>query len=159
MEVPKTTTSTTYAVSRSRGKRQGESPYLSRLREKRKSAGKARSSDDSESEEEIEPDAVILHKLFSRKVVLRPNNTVVKSGKRIPIGEAKALEIAVNAGLPAPKVHKTDTAPDGQNHIYMDYIQGQTLEVLWADMSIDQKTDIAQQLRGLLETMRSVDRL
>lgn len=94
--------------------------------------------------------------MFNRKVILRPNNTVVKSGKRIPIGEAKALEIAVNAGIPAPNVHKIDAAPDGQNHIHMDYIQGQNLDVLWADMSIDQKTDIAQQLGGLLETMRSV---
>ncbi|KAI0409918.1 kinase-like domain-containing protein [Xylaria palmicola] len=156
MEVPKTTTLTTYAVSRSRGRRQGESLYLSKLREKRKLAGQARSSDDSESEEEIEPDAVILHKMFNRKVILRPNNTVVKSGKRIPIGEAKALEIAVNAGVPAPHVHKIDAAPDGQNHLHMSYIRGQSLETLWVDMSIDQKTDIAQQLRGLLETMRSV---
>ncbi|KAI0183058.1 kinase-like domain-containing protein [Xylaria flabelliformis] len=157
MEVPKTTTSsTTYAVSRSRGKQQGESLYLSKVREKRKAAGRARSSDDSESEEEIEPDAVILHKLFNRKVILRPDNTVVKSGKRIPIGEAKALEVAFNAGLPAPKVHKTDVAPDGENHIHMDYIQGQTLEVLWGDMSIEQKTDMARQLRGIVETMRSV---
>ncbi|KAI8630891.1 kinase-like domain-containing protein [Xylariaceae sp. FL1651] len=154
MEVSKTTTSTTYAVSRSRGKRQDESRYLSKLRQMKKST--MRSSDESESEEDMEPGAVILHKLFNRKVTLRPSNTVVKSRKRVPIGDAKAQEIAVNAGIPAPSVHKIDTARDGQNHIHMDYIQGQKLEALWPDMSIDQKTDIAGQPRELLKTMRSV---
>lgn len=48
-------TSAPYTVSRSRGKQPGESRYTSRLREMRKAKGQARSSDESESEDEMEP--------------------------------------------------------------------------------------------------------
>ena len=48
-------TSAAYVVSRSRGKQPGESLYNVRLREMRKAKGQATSSDESESEDEIEP--------------------------------------------------------------------------------------------------------
>lgn len=44
-----------HAVSRSRGKRPGESLYRVKLRERRIANGQARSSDESESDEEHEP--------------------------------------------------------------------------------------------------------
>lgn len=113
-------TSAAYAVSRSRGKQPGESLYHTKLREMRKAKGQAKSSDESESEDEIEPGkfvqgsdrlfcslmgyligAVVLHKMFKRKVVLHPDSTVVKSGQRIAIGEAEALRVAAQAGIPA----------------------------------------------------------
>lgn len=55
METPQTSISATYTTSRSRGKQSGESHYSARLREMRKAKGQARSSDESESEDEIEP--------------------------------------------------------------------------------------------------------
>lgn len=94
--------------------------------------------------------------MFNRKVVLHPDNTVVKSGKRIAMGEAEALRVAVHAGVPAPCVHDMHTTSDGQGRIRMDYVQGQPLDTLWPDMSVDQKKDIARQLREMVEKMRSV---
>jgi hypothetical protein len=67
--------------------------------------------------------AKILHKMFNRKVVLHSDGTVVKSGKRIAVGEAEALKVAALAGIPAPRVLEADTTPDGQ-YIRMSYIRG-----------------------------------
>lgn len=100
--------------------------------------------------------AVVLYKMFNRKVVLHPDNTVVKSGKRIAMGEADALRVAALAGIPVPAIHDTHTTPDGQVQIRMGYVQGQSLDTLWPEMSVDQKTDIARQLRVIVDKMRSV---
>ncbi|KAJ4312665.1 hypothetical protein N0V84_009809 [Fusarium piperis] len=94
--------------------------------------------------------------MFNRKVILYPDNTVVKSGKRVAKGEADALRVAADAGIPAPYVHAVHSTPDGQGHIRMGYIQGQQLDKLWPDMSTEQKKDIAHQLREMVERMRSV---
>ncbi|KAM0229030.1 hypothetical protein ACHAPO_010309 [Fusarium lateritium] len=99
----------TYAVSRSRGKQPGEPALKAKMRERRKAKGQARSSDESEPEDEIEPGSVILHQLFNRKVILQADKTVVKVGKRIPLGEAEVLKVAVNAGIPGPSVRHTCT--------------------------------------------------
>ena len=55
MEASQTSTPTTYAVSRSRGKQPGESRVTAIFRKKRKEKGLARESDESEPEEEMEP--------------------------------------------------------------------------------------------------------
>ncbi|KAG5757547.1 hypothetical protein H9Q72_014311 [Fusarium xylarioides] len=156
MEDPQTPTSATYTVSRSRGKQPGESLYNAKLRKMRKAKGQTRSSDESESEDEIEPGAVVLHKMFNRKVILHADKTVIKSGKRIALGEAEALKVAAQTGIPAPCLRDVHTTPDGQGHIRMDYIQGQPLDKLWPDMSVQQKKDITQQLREVVEKMRSL---
>ncbi|KAH8675139.1 kinase-like domain-containing protein [Ilyonectria robusta] len=156
MSDSQTPTPAPFAVSRSRGKQPDESLYTKKLREKRKAKGQAQSSDESGSEDELEPGAVVLHKMFNRRVVLHPDNTVVKSGKRIAIGEAEALKVAALAGVPAPCVHDAHAAPNGQVHIRMSYIQGQSLDTLWPEMSTEQKKDIARQLRVMIEKMRSV---
>ncbi|GAB0139162.1 hypothetical protein EsDP_00007375 [Epichloe bromicola] len=156
MEDSQTPNSATYTMSRSRGKHPGESLYNAKLREMRKAKGQARSSDESESEDEIEPGATVLHKMFNRRVVLHSDKTVVKSGKRVVPGEAEALKVAVRVGVPAPRVHNVHTTSDGQTRISMDYIQGQPLDKLWPDMSVDQKKSIARQLREVVEKMRSV---
>ncbi|KAL3959469.1 hypothetical protein PCL_08917 [Purpureocillium lilacinum] len=166
--------STRYRVSRSRGKQPGESLYISKLRARRKDKGMARSSDESESDEELEQGwshlkhvqaasfstdrigAIVLHQLFNRKVVLYPDNTVVKSGKRIAIGEADALKVAEAAGIPAPAVHDAHTDSDGVKHIRMSYIEGETLDKLWPDLPAEKKSGVARQLRVILEEMRSV---
>ncbi|QUC16612.1 uncharacterized protein UV8b_00853 [Ustilaginoidea virens] len=156
MESENLSTSATYAVSRSRGKQPGESLYSAALRERRKARGQAKSSDESESEDEVEPGAVILHKLFNRRVVLQPDNTVIKSGRRIAVGEAEALKVASRAGIPAPSVHDVHTASNGESRIRMDYIEGQSLDKLWPDMCAAQRKDLARQLREIVEKMRSV---
>lgn len=97
-----------------------------------------------------------MHKMFNRKVVLHPDNTVVKSRKRIASGEAEALRVAAHAGIPAPYVHDVHETPDGQVQIRMDYIQGQPLDELWPTMLAEQKEDIARQLREIVRKMRTV---
>lgn len=94
--------------------------------------------------------------MFNRKVVLHADNTIVKSGKRVAIGEAEALKVANHAGIPSPTVFNASTTSDGQGHISMEYIQGQPLDKLWPDMSVDQKKHITRQLREIVEKMRSV---
>ena len=98
----------------------------------------------------------VLHKLFARRVTLHPDNTVVKSGKRVVLEEAEALRIAKQANLPVPHVYSAEKAPDGKVQIRMDHVKGQTLTTVWPDMSADQKKDIVRQLRGILDTMRSI---
>jgi aminoglycoside phosphotransferase (APT) family kinase protein len=98
---------------------------------------------------------IILHKLFNRKVVLHSDDTVVKSGKRIAIGEAEALKVAALAGIPAPRFLEAKTSPDGRS-IRMSYVHGESLDTLWPSMTVDQKKDIASQLRIIIEQMRSV---
>jgi aminoglycoside phosphotransferase (APT) family kinase protein len=97
----------------------------------------------------------VLHKMFHRRVVLHPDGTVVKSGKRIAVGEAEALRVAAQAGIPAPRVLGTESTPDGQS-IRMSHIPGQTLDTLWPSMTVDQKRDMAQQLGVIVQQMRSV---
>lgn len=98
---------------------------------------------------------MVLHKIFHRKVVLHSDHTVVKSGKCIAVGEAKAPRVAAQAGVPVPCVHDAQTTFDGESRISMDYIQGKPLDELWLDMSPEQK-DIARQLREMIEKIRSI---
>ncbi|KAH7125838.1 hypothetical protein EDB81DRAFT_910482 [Dactylonectria macrodidyma] len=139
------------------GKQTDESLLCAKLRERRKAKGQVRSSDELESEDEIGPGCVVLHKTYNRKIILHPDNTVVKSGKHLAVGEAEALKAAAKAGVPAPHVRDVYTTPDGQGHIRMDYIQGQSLDALWLHMSAEEKKDVTQQLRLVVEKMRSVD--
>lgn len=92
--------------------------------------------------------AVVLHKLFARKVVQYPDNTVVKSRKRIVLGEAEALKVATQARVPVPRVHAVDATRDGTGYIRMDYVHGETLEDTWSSMSAEERRDVARQLRG-----------
>ncbi|CAH0025933.1 unnamed protein product [Clonostachys rhizophaga] len=93
--------------------------------------------------------------MFHRKVVLHPDDTVVKFGKRIAIGEAEALKVAALAGIPTPLFLEVNTTPEGQS-IRMSYVHGESLDTLWPSMTVDQKKDIARQLRVIVEQMRSV---
>ena len=100
---------------------------------------------------------MVLHKLFARKVVQYPDDTVVKSGKRIVLGEAEALKVAARAGVPVPRVHDVHTTRDGTGYIRMDYVHGETLEAVWPSMSAEERKDVARQLRGIVQTMRSAN--
>ncbi|KAL7926961.1 kinase-like domain-containing protein [Trichoderma austrokoningii] len=145
-----------YAVSHSRGRQKDESVFTRKMREKRAAMGRARSSDEYDSDDSLEQGALILHKLFRRKVVLQPDGTVIKSGKRIPAGEVEALRQAASAGLPAPCLHEVHVAADGETRIRMGYVEGQSLDKLWADLSSQEKKDITQQLGKIVDQMRAV---
>jgi aminoglycoside phosphotransferase (APT) family kinase protein len=53
-------------------------------------------------------------------------------------------------------VHSVETTPDGKNHITMDYIRGKPLSQVWKNLSADEKSGIARQLREFLVAMRAV---
>ncbi|CAG7565866.1 unnamed protein product [Fusarium equiseti] len=55
--------------------------------------------------------------MFNRRVVLHADQTVVKSGKCVALGEAEALKVVAHAGLPAPRVRDVYVTPDGQSCI------------------------------------------
>ncbi|KAI5455757.1 kinase-like domain-containing protein [Mariannaea sp. PMI_226] len=126
-----------------------------RLKQVRKQRGQARSSDEDELDE-LDEDTLLLHKLFGREVTLSPDKIVTKSGKRINLQEVNALQVARKAQLPVPCVYNTETTQDGTKHLKMEYIEGETLNKIWPNMSTNEKKDIAQQLRTLLEIMQSI---
>ncbi|KAL0935974.1 uncharacterized protein CTRU02_208189 [Colletotrichum truncatum] len=131
--------------------------FAQRLKKKKKEKGlPVSSSDEDEPMEELGEGVTILSKMPIRMVTLHPGNIVKKSGKQIYLEEADALRVAAEAKLPVPHIHGTETTPDGKKHIYMNYIEGDLLSDVWPGLSIDSKNDIAQQLRAILVTMRSI---
>ncbi|KAK5175653.1 uncharacterized protein LTR77_000792 [Saxophila tyrrhenica] len=89
------------------------------------------------------------------RVVVQPNNRVLKYGCRVNIGEAHALKFGRELQMPVPVVHETRSLREGGIEICMDFIPGQPLEDIWPTMSAEQKTSIALQLRQIVTTMRS----
>ncbi|KFY11037.1 hypothetical protein V492_04717 [Pseudogymnoascus sp. VKM F-4246] len=99
----------------------------------------------------------VIHDFVECQITLYPDDTVVKSGKRIHLDEKDALDLAIGLNIPAPKVHDASIAADGIVSIRMDYIEGETLEVLWPNMVEKDRQDICRQLRAIITTMQSVE--
>jgi aminoglycoside phosphotransferase (APT) family kinase protein len=86
-----------------------------------------------------------------------PDNTVVKKGRRVKLDEHSALELAAQLLLPVPHVYEAKKDPiDGENSIRMDFMPGERLDLVWPNMTADEKDGICRQLREILNTMRSV---
>lgn len=99
-----------------------------------------------------------IHELGSRVLKRYPDNTVVKSGAKILKDEGDAMILAAELDLPAPRLvdfNGTRQTVEGFGGFRMTYIEGQTLEEVWQDMLQDQKLDICQQLREIIEKMRT----
>lgn len=164
--------SATYAVSRTRGKQAGEFLLSTKLRDRRTVKGQARSSEESESEDEIGPGLSLQYipgqpSLLNCLSRLRGSAQVVQLQSRLPSrqycgqlwemysygrsGGAQSRQL----GWP-PSCSCLRTTPDGQGRIRMGYIQGQRPDALWPDMSAEHKKDVARQLRARPERMRSV---
>ncbi|TQV90391.1 Protein kinase-like domain [Cordyceps javanica] len=124
--------------------------------QKGKPSADTESSDEGEVEDDIEPGAIFLCKSVMRKVLLRPDKTVVKSGPFISLGEAEALKVAPGAGLPVPSLYGVSST-NGTVEIRMSYIQGQTLEELWPSMSGEQRKNVAGQLHEIVKRMRELE--
>ncbi|OBT89384.1 hypothetical protein VE02_01412 [Pseudogymnoascus sp. 03VT05] len=97
----------------------------------------------------------LLHDFYGCSVTLHPDDTVVKSGKKVHLDEKHALDLAAELNIPAPRVHEASTASDEVVSIRMDYIEGESLEVLWPSMPEEDRLDICKQLRDILTTMQS----
>ncbi|KAF1918234.1 kinase-like domain-containing protein [Ampelomyces quisqualis] len=102
-------------------------------------------------------DGIILHRTSECRILLYPDLTVVKIGRRVTPDEPAALELAAELGLPVPQVHKAGTGSvDGEAYIRMDYVQGERLDSVWPSMTEEEKVGICGQLRGILTNMRSL---
>lgn len=75
-----------------------------------------------------------------------------KSGPRVRDEEFEALKHARHLGLPVPTAH--EYSPDTRT-IWMDFVEGETLESIWPDLSEDDKKSIARQLRDFISLMRA----
>ncbi|ATY58577.1 kinase-like domain [Cordyceps militaris] len=105
----------------------------------------------------LAPGTVLIHESPMRRVVLEPNNTVVKAGRHLVLAEADAIKVASDAGLPVPRLHSVSTNEHRVVEIRMDYIPGQSLDKLWPTMSADEKKSVASQLREIIEQMRAME--
>lgn len=81
----------------------------------------------------------------------------MKSGNKVNLDEKHALDLAAELNIPAPKVYEASTASDGAVSIRMDYIEGESLEVLWPSMSEEDRQAICKQLRDIIIAMQSVE--
>ncbi|OAQ68345.1 tyrosine-protein kinase, active site protein [Pochonia chlamydosporia 170] len=100
--------------------------------------------------------SILLYSTSDRNVTLRPDKTVIKSGKTISLEEAEALQVAAQAGLLVPRILTTDSQPGGINVLQMSHVDGQPLSEVWSTMTPRQKRCIALQLREILTNMRSL---
>lgn len=66
--------------------------------------------------------------------------------------EFEALKHARHLGLPVPTAF--EYSPDTRT-IWMEFVEGETLESTWPDLSEDDKKSIAQQLGHLISLMRA----
>ena len=82
----------------------------------------------------------------------QPDGRMEKYGPRVRTGELEALKHAQSLGVPVPIA--LDYIPERQT-IYMEYVEGDCLESVWASMSEDEKKSIAQQLGQAISLMRS----
>ena len=63
-----------------------------------------------------------------------------------------SLRVAGHAGFPVSCVHVVHEAPEVQVYIRMDYIRRRTLDELPPTLPVEQKEDIARQLREIVRT-------
>ncbi|KFZ07154.1 hypothetical protein V501_06725 [Pseudogymnoascus sp. VKM F-4519 (FW-2642)] len=59
----------------------------------------------------------LIHDYYGCKVQLHPDDTVVKSGKKVHLDEKHALDLAAELKIPAPRAYEASTAPDGIHNI------------------------------------------
>ncbi|KAH3953589.1 hypothetical protein HBI24_120970 [Parastagonospora nodorum] len=98
---------------------------------------------------------VTLHEMSGCLVTLHSGTMVIKQGRRIHLDERPALELAAKHGLPVPHVYGAGEI-DGGAFIKMDYIEGDSLDQVWHEMTVEERGSICQQLRDILTTMRSI---
>lgn len=104
----------------------------------------------------LDPDPTILWSTPGRTIQLRNGGLVAKWGVGVTEDERAALEYGrKKLGLPFPRVHDYESPDPRYACIWMDQIEGRTLEEVWPNMDEDQKKNIATQLRDILARMRS----
>ncbi|CAH0004280.1 unnamed protein product [Clonostachys byssicola] len=130
--------------------------YREKLEQARRRHRQTKSSAGLDSGLDFEPEGTtILWRIFGRKVTRHRGNIVKKIGTRVLLSEATALQVAEESHLPVPHVYTAKNV-SGKNCIIMDFIEGDTLDKLWLKMTRAEKKNMAQQLRQIIDRMRSV---
>jgi aminoglycoside phosphotransferase (APT) family kinase protein len=75
---------------------------------------------------------------------------------RVTHGERLALELAAQLELPVPHVHEAQVEAEAGGFIRMDFVDGERLDLVWPNMTTQEKDSICQQLREILTKMRSL---
>ena len=107
-------------------------------------------------EAQVDPSAVFLNS-FGRRV-FRHDGRIIKCGEPVHFQEAEVLFFIAKSGLeiPAPKVYSSEVYED-MTVIEMEMIPGDTLEDVWPKLSMDEKKGYAQQLRQIVNRLRSLE--
>lgn len=84
---------------------------------------------------------------------------LVKYGSNTTIGEAETQKMVygkLKGKVPIPEVYGW-TMDGGQGFIYMELIEGDTLEERWATMSEDEKLSVCTELHGMVKEWRALE--
>jgi aminoglycoside phosphotransferase len=82
-------------------------------------------------------------------------NRIVK-GPTLPAEAAALLFVAENTNIRVPKVYHTYDRKDGF-YIEMEYIRGQTVEEMWATISMEEKDRIIKDLAACVNQLRQLE--
>ena len=107
---------------------------------------------------EIEESEVVLSAYSNRKVVRVGRHFVVKYGEGIDIIEGEnMLYVRKATTITVPKVYALYTELcTGKNFIIMEFVEGDTLALIWQDLSATQKSHITTQLRDSYDELRQL---
>ena len=82
-------------------------------------------------------------------------NRIVK-GPTLPAEATALLFVAENTNIRVPKVYHTYNRKDGF-YIEMEYIRGQTVEEMWATISVEEKDRIIKDLAACVNQLRQLE--
>lgn len=114
------------------------------------------SLDNAFTKAQSDPSAVLLDS-FGRRA-FRHEGKVIKYGQRVSIQEARAMSFVKESGLdvPVPSVYSSGICGD-VGFIEMQTIEGDTLDSVWRGLFKDEKHSYAQQLRKIVDRLRSLE--
>lgn len=117
--------------------------------------------EDLDSEEGDPEGTVELYRYERRSVKRLPDGTVIKYTPSIRAGEAAAMTLAADSGLPVPKVYSFyENDPQSARYlgwIKMDFVDGVPLEDVWEGLAEAERLSICHQLRDILIKMRTIE--
>jgi aminoglycoside phosphotransferase (APT) family kinase protein len=107
--------------------------------------------------------APVLYHIGGTKVVRLSRALVLKGGSTVLPREAQNIDfVATHTQIPVPKVHRVLNIKEDNSYwgttcfIVMDYVQGQNLATVWANLDQDSRSDITSQVAAMIQQMGSL---
>ncbi|KAJ5236927.1 hypothetical protein N7489_007018 [Penicillium chrysogenum] len=93
-----------------------------------------------------------------REIIRVAKDRLLKYGpsQDIEIEAENMRHVSENTTIPIPHVHETQNHDGGVKSILMDYIEGQTLQDAWFNMTPSQKMSIAEELHGYIRQLQGL---